>query len=329
MTVTWIYINKIFFNIHTSHFSALYFMPIFRAHIQHRLIQISRPPLNKPFESQMYYPTESSTAVCKAEVEASTFTPVWWWDCCKLLMTLPRMTFFNRFPVEWHLYLHPPHHQPSIHHLTPTRTLIPPSIRVTIAQQRLLPPAFTWSTPLSRCWIWSNHSQSSLNISFFKQKRGSKFHHSMTRSVADNTIKPIPAYPGGAISGGTAGRWDYRPTERCQSPLIHSSLCEPSILRISNSHNALHFLKGSNPLSDNTVKTLALAHAFVLIVRHAHKKNHVNTIAQFFSGHLKAALLEMLPGHWANKGQGGYEIVCLTGPFPLCAPAAAQPYPHS
>lgn len=24
----------------------------------------------------------------------------------------------------------------------------------------------------------------------------------------------------------------------------------------------------------------------------------------------------MLLGHWANKGQGGYEIVCLTGPFP-------------
>lgn len=122
---------------------------------------------------------------------------------------------------------------PSIHHHhqhpTPTHTLIPPSIRVTIAQQRLLAPAFTWLTPLSRCWIWSNHSQSSLNISFFKQNRGSKFHHSMTRSVADNTIKPIPAYPEGAISGGTAGRWDYRPTERCQSPLIHSSLCEPPI----------------------------------------------------------------------------------------------------
>lgn len=84
--------------------------------------------------------------------------------------------------------------------------------------------------PLSRCWIWSNQSQSSLNISFFKQNRGSKFHHSMTRSVADNTIKPIPAYPEGAISGGTAVRWDYRPTERCQSPLIHSSLCEPHIL---------------------------------------------------------------------------------------------------
>lgn len=84
--------------------------------------------------------------------------------------------------------------------------------------------------PLSRCWIWSNHSQSSLNISFFKQNRGSKFHHSMTRSVADNTIKPIPAYPEGAISGGTAGRWDYRPTERCQSPLIHGSLCERPVL---------------------------------------------------------------------------------------------------
>lgn len=68
--------------------------------------------------------------------------------------------------------------------------------------------ALTWLTPLSRCWIWSNHSQSSLNISFFKQNRGSKFHHSMTRSVADNSIKPIPAYPEGAISWGTAGRWD-------------------------------------------------------------------------------------------------------------------------
>lgn len=38
--------------------------------------------------------------------------------------------------------------------------------------------------------------------------------------------------------------------------------------------------------------------------------------SQFFSDHLKATLLEMLLGHWANKGQGGYEIVCLTGPFP-------------
>lgn len=156
----------------------------------------------------------------------STSTPVWWWDCCKLLMTLPLMTFLKPLP-SWMASLAPPlpsiqhHHQ----HSTPTHTLIPSSIRVTIAQQRLLPPAFTWLTPLSRCWIWSNHSQSSLNISFFKQNRGSKFHHSMTRSVADNTIKPIPAYPEGAISGGTAGRWDYRPIERCQSPLIHSSLC--------------------------------------------------------------------------------------------------------
>lgn len=112
------------------------------------------------------------------------------------------------------------HHQ----HPTPAHTLILRHSRVTMAQQRLLPLAFTWLTPLSRCWIWSNHSQSSLNISFFKQNRGSKFHHSMTRSVADNTIKPIPAYPEGAISAGTAGRWDNRPTERCQSPLIHSSL---------------------------------------------------------------------------------------------------------
>ena len=128
-------------------------------------------------------------------------------------------------PSCWMASLHPLP-LPSIHqHPTPTHTLIPAFIRVTIAQQRLLPPAFTWLTPLSRCWIWSNHSQSSLNISFFKQNRGSKFHHSMTRSVADNTIKPIPAYPEGAISRGTAGRWDYRPTERCQSHLIQSSLC--------------------------------------------------------------------------------------------------------
>lgn len=83
--------------------------------------------------------------------------------------------------------------------------------------------------PLSRCWIWSNHSQSPLNILFFKQNRGSKFHHSMTRSGADNTIKPIPAYPEGAISGGTAERWDYRPTERCQSPQIHNPLQAPHI----------------------------------------------------------------------------------------------------
>ena len=46
------------------------------------------------------------------EVEASTSTPVWWWDCCKLLMTLPLMTFFNLLRVEWHLLppltIHPP-----------------------------------------------------------------------------------------------------------------------------------------------------------------------------------------------------------------------------
>lgn len=47
-----------------------------------------------------------------------------------------------------------------------------------------------------------------------------------------------------------------------------------------------------------------------------HTKNYVYTIAQFFSSHLKGTLLGMLLGHWANKGQGGYEIVCLTGLFP-------------
>lgn len=83
--------------------------------------------------------------------------------------------------------------------------------------------------PLRRRWIWSNHSQSSLNILFFRQNRGSKFHHSMTRSGADNTIKPIPAYPEGAISGGTAERWACTPTERCQSPLIHSPRQAPRI----------------------------------------------------------------------------------------------------
>ena len=172
--------------------------------------------------SHIRFPKDS-TAICKAEV--STSTPAWWRDCCKLLMTLPLMTFLKLLP-RWMASQRSPL-LPSIHHhhqtSTPTHTLIRPSRRVTIAQQRLLPPAFTWLTPLSRCWIWSNHSQSSLNISFFKQNRGSKFHHSMTRSVTDNTIKAIPAYPEGAISGGTAGRWDYRQTERCQSPLVHIS----------------------------------------------------------------------------------------------------------
>lgn len=45
---------------------------------------------------------------------------------------------------------------------------------------------------------------------------------------------------------------------------------------------------------------------------------YVNGAARSFSSHLKAILLEMLLGHWANKGQGGYEIVCLTGLFPPC-----------
>lgn len=42
----------------------------------------------------------------------------------------------------YHPSIHHHHHQ----HPTPTHTLIPPSIHVTIAQQRLLPPAFTWLT---------------------------------------------------------------------------------------------------------------------------------------------------------------------------------------
>lgn len=158
-------------------------MSIFRTQTQHISIHISYPPRKKTLWisdllSHRVLDCSLQGWGGGVEVEASTFTPVWWWDCCKLLMTLPRMTFFNRFPVEWHLY--PPSPTTIYHHLTPTHALIPPSIRVTIAQQRLLPPAFTWSTPLSRCWIWSNHSQSSLNISFFKQNRGSKFHHSMT-----------------------------------------------------------------------------------------------------------------------------------------------------
>lgn len=119
---------------------------------------------------------------------------------------------------------HPPTHHPDAHINSPFYSCHNSTAETVASCLHLI-------DPLSRCWIWSNHSQSSLNISFFKQNRGSKFHHSMTRSVADNTIKPIPAYPQGAISGGTAGRWDYKPTERCQSPLIHGSLCEPSIPR--------------------------------------------------------------------------------------------------
>lgn len=77
--------------------------------------------------------------------------------------------------------------------------------------------------------------------------------------------------------------------------------------------------------------THTLTHAFALLYKdkYTHAENDVNSTAQFFSGHLKATLLEMLLGQWANKGQGGYEIVCLTGPFPLCVPAAPRPYPHS
>lgn len=49
---------------------------------------------------------------------------------------------------------------------------------------------------------------------------------------------------------------------------------------------------------------------------HTYTHNSINSTAQYFSGHLKATLLEMLLGHWAHKGQGGYEMVCLTSPFP-------------
>lgn len=160
--------------------------------------------------SHMGFPKDS-IAVCTAEVEEWRWTPPhhsdgettanysWhflWWH----FSTASLLNGISRTPVpSTHDHQHP---------TSNTHTLIHHPCRVTIAQQRLLPPAFTWLTPCSRCWIWSNHSQSSLNISFFKQNRGSKFHHSMTRSVADNTIKPIPAYPEGTISGGTAGRWD-------------------------------------------------------------------------------------------------------------------------
>lgn len=136
----------------------------------------------------------------------STSTPVWCQDCCKLLMTLPLMTFLKPLPC-WMASLLPPHNYSQPPPSDPTYTLIPPSGRVTMAQQRLLAPAFTSLTPLSRCWIWSNHSQSSLNISFFKQNRSSKFHHSMTRSVANNTIKPIPAYP---VGGGVSALFQWR-----------------------------------------------------------------------------------------------------------------------
>lgn len=151
----------------------------------------------------------------------------------------------------------PPHCHPS----TTNTHINPPLYSCDNSTAEIAASCLHLIDPLSRCWIWSNHSQSSLNISFFKQNRGSKFHHSMTRSVADNTIKPIPAYPEGAISGGTAGRWEYRPTERCQSPLIHSSLWTTytaqhlgvgggllTFPRISNRQKSI-FFKRSDPLS--------------------------------------------------------------------------------
>lgn len=127
----------------------------------------------------------------------STSTPVWWWDRCKLLMTLPLMTFLKPLPLVNGISAS---FQPSIHHhhqhSTPTHTIIPRSTHVTreIAASclHLIDPlsAGAGSDPITVNLF--------LNISFFKQNRGSKFHHSMTRSVADNTIKPIPAYPRGS-----------------------------------------------------------------------------------------------------------------------------------
>lgn len=58
----------------------------------------------------------------------------------------------------------------------------------------------------------------------------------------------------------------------------------------------------------------------VLSWKDRRKRNDVNTIAQFFSGHLKGTLLEMLLGHWANKG---HEIVCLTAPPPRSTAAVS------
>lgn len=254
------------------------------------------------------------------------------------------MTFFNILPAEWCL-----HHSPPPRAIHPPSTPFPnthsfPLLFMSQWPAEIVASCFHLTDPLSRCWIWSNHSQSSLNILFFKQNRGSKFHHSMTRSGADNTIKPIPAYPKGAISGGTAERWAYTPTERCQSPLIHSHTNhaeeeeeeEGLIGAFKDQHlpKKINFIfcQRSGRLSKSKLGWPAahrLTHTHVCSFIHRDIQKNVNSKARSFSSHLKAFLLKMLLGHWANKGQGGYEIVCLTGLFPLCVPAAQQPYPHS
>lgn len=103
----------------------------------------------------------------------------------------------------------------------------------------------------------------------------------------------------------------------CSASSYSRGPCDAAVISKDQPYSKLHyiFLRGV---------ILALTRAFARSYRdaHAHSKIDVNTIAQFFIGHLKATLLEMLPGHWANKGQGGYEIVCLTGPFPPRVPVS-------
>lgn len=47
-------------------------------------------------------------------------------------------------------------------------------------------------------------------------------------------------------------------------------------------------------------------------------QENVSAEAPSFSSHLKAFLLKMLPGHWANKGQGGIWNSLSNWPFPPC-----------
>lgn len=74
--------------------------------------------------------------------------------------------FFQLFP-SWMASAAPCKHPSTTPNNKPPIRALTPWFLVTMAPQ---PPAVTWLTPLSRCWIWSNHSQSSLNISFFKQR---------------------------------------------------------------------------------------------------------------------------------------------------------------
>lgn len=87
------------------------------------------------FPYRHFLPHGLNCSLQGVEVETSTSTPVWWWDCCKLLMTLPLMTFFNILPAEWRLRHPPSHYHSSTINTLPQHTLIPTSIHVTMASR--------------------------------------------------------------------------------------------------------------------------------------------------------------------------------------------------